>query len=120
MNSLPVEEKFGQILPARNKAKLSEWCESGHCLMLLPVFAMAPQLTGVSEASLHGEPLIYRLFATATSSTGVSEVSHMASHSSVGYSTLPKYLQVRWMCCYGGVRVNKKVTEVIRLSVTFL
>ena len=78
--------------------------------MLLPVFAMAPQLTGVSEASLHGEPLIYRLFATATSSTGVSEVSHMASHSSVGYSTLPKYLQVRRMGCYGGVRVKKKVT----------
>ena len=75
MNSLPVEEKFGQIFPARNKAKLSEWCESGHCLMLLPVFAMAPQLTGVSEASLHGEAPICRLFATATSSTGVSEAS---------------------------------------------
>ena len=44
---------------------------------------------------------------------------HMTNHSSVGYSTLPKYLQVRWMGCYGGVRVNKKVTEVIRLSVTF-
>ena len=43
--------------------------------MLLPVFAMAPQLTDVSEASLHGEPLICRLFATATSSTGVSEAS---------------------------------------------
>ena len=44
----------------------------------------------------------------------------MTNHSSVGYSTLPKYLQVRRMGCYGGVRVKKKVTEVIRLSVTFL
>ena len=33
--------------------------------MLLPVFAMAPQLTDVSEASLHGEPLICRLFYTS-------------------------------------------------------
>ena len=38
MNSLPVEEKFGQIFPARNKAKLSEWCESGHSLMLVAGF----------------------------------------------------------------------------------
>ncbi len=34
----------------------------------------------------------------------------MTNHSSVGYSTLPKYLQVRRMGCYGGVRVKKKVT----------
>ncbi len=44
----------------------------------------------------------------------------MTNHSSVGYSTLPKYLQVRWMGCYGGVRVNKKVTESLLTSVTFL
>ena len=43
--------------------------------MLLPVFAMAPQLTGVSEPSPHDKPPIYRLFATATSSAGVSEAS---------------------------------------------
>ena len=35
----------------------------------------------------------------------------MTNHSSVGYSTLPKYLQVRRMGCYGGVRVKKKVAE---------
>ena len=36
---------------------------------------MAPQLAGVSEASPHDKPPIYRLFVTATSSTVVSEPS---------------------------------------------
>ena len=90
---MPVEEKFGQIFPARSMAKLSEWCESGHCLMLVAGFRHGTPTHTQSHPRMTNHPSIG--YSPCPPRPELSQRHPcMASHPSIGYSSRPPRPQV--------------------------